>query len=901
MNQLFVFIALALAHCRGVQAQGFYPPDPAGVPTDFVCAWRGFAAEYSAALRPDSAREAFDAAQLATLCNRSITEPVFAAPAPPRASHRGPSAPPLGAAGGALYVDGVAGSDSNSGSIDAPLRTAAAGLARSRALARPATLFLRAATYYLDSTLELSAADSGLTIAAYNGEAAWLSGARLLPPLTWEPFLLRNASDAPEVFAGENNARGCAANAPFDATCGCSPLPALSACAARFVATPNATSFTYHDASLGAPWALQCCLRHDALWQPYPEAGHSAGRRGAPALNVWRAPLALGGAPVPTELRVDGARVPRARFPNANPETQQFPQGWVTTGGSTWHAPRAPGAITPVNVFNAEIALRASTENTNYSGAIGGPCAGQFDPPFSYWCAEKPAGGGGFQYYVPSGVTLAAAAAPPAFSTPPANPPVMHVWRASHWASWMFVVDSYDNVSSIEFGIGGFQGARGGPGSDWYVENAIELLDAPTEWFFDAASQSLIYFHNASVGTPPPPSTLFEAPALLTLLRVNASQAAPARDVRLSGLGFRDSAPSFLEPHATPSGGDWALERIAAVFFEGVERLVVDNCSILRPGGNGLMMSGYSRDALLANNSVRWVGGTAFAAWGRTDEMSDGGVHGFDATAGDFPQRTTVSGNFFAEIGVWEKQASCWFQAKAAQTTLVGNVCFNGARAGFNFNDGLGGGDEVHFNSIFNMNRESSDHGAINSWDRQPFVTSVFDGVTPSARMLPRNISNNFLSTNYGGGNGAVDNDDGSLWFANNHNFAVYGHQKFKVGAIQSYGNVLAYVTDFGGKWAAPGEEALSPNSMHDNKVIFLPNVSAQYHDCSWNGTGIAARNALYGPSVVVSGARCPKSALSLAEWQALDPENNDVGSTWSAQRPAADAIVAMGRVLVGM
>lgn len=37
--------------------------------------------------------------------------------------------------------------------------------------------------------------------------------------------------------------------------------------------------------------------------------------------------------------------------------------------------------------------------------------------------------------------------------------------------------------------------------------------------------------------------------------------------------------------------------------------------------------------------------------------------------------------------------------------------------------------------------------GPINSWDRQPYVTLVYDG-TPSARMLPRNISNNFLVGN---------------------------------------------------------------------------------------------------------------------------------------------------------
>ena len=40
-------------------------------------------------------------------------------------------------------------------------------------------------------------------------------------------------------------------------------------------------------------------------------------------------------------------------------------------------------------------------------------------------------------------------------------------------------------------------------------------------------------------------------------------------------------------------------------------------------------------------------------------------------------------------------------------------------------------------------------------------MSLVYDR-TPSARMLPRNISNNFLVGNYGGSNGCVDNDDGS-------------------------------------------------------------------------------------------------------------------------------------------
>lgn len=50
------------------------------------------------------------------------------------------------------------------------------------------------------------------------------------------------------------------------------------------------------------------------------------------------------------------------------------------------------------------------------------------------------------------------------------------------------------------------------------------------------------------------------------------------------------------------------------------------------------------------------------AAWGRTDEISGDGTHGWNATDGNFPWHTVVSGNLVTETGIWEKQSSCWFQ-----------------------------------------------------------------------------------------------------------------------------------------------------------------------------------------------------------------------------------------------
>merc|ERR1712139_561970 len=103
---------------------------------------------------------------------------------------------------------------------------------------------------------------------------------------------------------------------------------------------------------------------------------------------------------------------------------------------------------------------------------------------------------------------------------------------------------------------------------------------------------------------------------------------------------------------------------------------------------------------------------------------------GVDATAATYPNRNTVARNHIHEVGVYGKQTSCFFQAISANTSLEDNICYNGPRAGVNFNDGFGGGNHMRGNLLFNHVRETGDHGPFNSWDRQPYVTTngVDDG-----------------------------------------------------------------------------------------------------------------------------------------------------------------------------
>ena len=56
------------------------------------------------------------------------------------------------------------------------------------------------------------------------------------------------------------------------------------------------------------------------------------------------------------------------------------------------------------------------------------------------------------------------------------------------------------------------------------------------------------------------------------------------------------------------------------------------------------------------------------------------------------------------------------------------------------------GGDEISHNLVFSSCRESGDHGPFNSWDRQPFLTTVRTG-KPDMTMKEREIHHNFCES----------------------------------------------------------------------------------------------------------------------------------------------------------
>jgi len=349
-----------------------------------------------------------------------------------------------------------------------------------------------------------------------------------------------------------------------------------------------------------------------------------------------------------------------------------------------------------------------------------------------------------------------------------------------------------------------------------------------------------------------------------------------------------------MDPHGVPSGGDWSLQRTGALFFEGCEMCSVSDNLFIRLDGIALFVSGYNRNMTISNNEFVWIGDSAMSSWGYTD--------GYDGTGGDFPQFTQVLFNMVHEHGQWTKQTSAWMQSKTAQTFFQGNIFFNGPRAGINVNDGFGGGNELVNNLIFNQVRETADHGNFNSWDRQPFWTTIGNG-TASFNPAYNNIHHNLFFCNYNS-QACIDNDDGSTFFLNHHNFEVYGcHKDFFAGHNKyTYDSVLAYPVCWGN--ACGFFTAFQPGYVDGiwNISCILPTNQpwiTYFSGFNPNGTNnsfpIVKDNKVYTTNTELTVSFNGETYTD-AQWQAM---GRDEG-TQLLPIPDVDTIIQMGRDAMG-
>ncbi len=383
---------------------------------------------------------------------------------------------------------------------------------------------------------------------------------------------------------------------------------------------------------------------------------------------------------------------------------------------------------------------------------------------------------------------------------------IVHAFHAHNWGNFQFRIKEIDCANrTIHFAEGGWQAQRrygvgvkheGTPGSPFYIENVLEELDAPCEWFHDADTQTLYFMPPAGVDLS---DVCVEAVVIDRLI-----ECVGAEHVHFQGFRLTQTRTTFMDEYCDLARGDWAIHRGGAVYFNGCRNCSISDCHIEQVGGNGVFIDGFNRDVHIAGCLIEETGDSAvcfvgdpkavreYQTWDTPRETIEDLEPG--PKTEDYPADCGVSNCILRDVGVYGKQTSGVVISMAMDITADHCSVYRIARAGVTFNDGTWGGHVMSNCDIYDTILDTGEHGPFNSWGRERFwhgqqldkALVLLDAVKPVA--LHHNRVGNYRSS-VSAGNWTIDLDDGSSNFEIHHNLMLGSTLKLRDGYFRKVWN----------------------------------------------------------------------------------------------------------------
>lgn len=384
----------------------------------------------------------------------------------------------------------------------------------------------------------------------------------------------------------------------------------------------------------------------------------------------------------------------------------------------------------------------------------------------------------------------------------------VHAMHAALWGDmhWRITGRKLDGSLAME---GGWQNNRPSAMHPVYrfVENIVEELDAPGEWFHDAAARRLLFL--------PPPGidmnhALIEVVRLPHLVEFRGDSARPVRHVELRGFVFRHAARTFMENREPLLRSDWTTYRGGAVVLTGTEDCTVRDATFDQVGGNTIFVNQYNRRFAARGLLIRDSGANGIAFVGNPAAVRSPifrygpqNYAALDRVPGpigeDYPANCLVEDCLITRTGRDEKQTAPVQISMARGITVRHCSIYEVPRAGINISEGTWGGHVIEHCDVFDTVLETGDHGSFNSWGRDrywhPDVHEVdrqvaADPALPFLDIIqPIVLHHNRWRCDHGWD---VDLDDGSSRFEISDNIFLNGGLKLREGFQRRVWNNIA-------------------------------------------------------------------------------------------------------------
>lgn len=381
--------------------------------------------------------------------------------------------------------------------------------------------------------------------------------------------------------------------------------------------------------------------------------------------------------------------------------------------------------------------------------------------------------------------------------------------HSSEWGGNDYIIEGRDEDGSpVLKWIGDNNRGNGYHREFLMAENLMEELDSEKEWFYDR--QTGVLYIIPEKGTELNNSVI-EATVCGELFRFTDCSGISIKNVHFS----KTKRMMFCSEYEKITRSDWCIAKNAAVYFEHCSDCAVSDCTFDNIGGNCVFIHNKNKGISVSGCEFTDCGASGVCVFGNQKcvrDLSTWEDHHTDISdktpgpAGDdFPSDISISGCYFYNLGIYEKQSSAVTVSVAEGVTVKGCTIHHLPRAGLNVCDGSFGGHLFEDNLVFDTVRETGDHGPFNSWGRDRywsyggFDTSGNNGTIKRPYATLDAVSTTVIRHNmFVGERGfGIDLDDGSSNYLIENNFCVGVGIKLREGFLRTVRNNLIVSAPF--------------------------------------------------------------------------------------------------------
>jgi hypothetical protein len=407
----------------------------------------------------------------------------------------------------------------------------------------------------------------------------------------------------------------------------------------------------------------------------------------------------------------------------------------------------------------------------------------------------------------------------------------IHAMHRAHWGGYHYRITGKTPDGSVVY-EGGWQNNRqmGMHNEHRFVENVFEELDAPGEWYHDAAKNVLTFYPPDALKLD---EAIVETARLRHLIEFRGDQQSPVRHLQLRGLTFRHAARTFMDTKEPLLRSDWTIYRGGAVFYEGAEDCELADCVFDQVGGNAVLVNNYNRriavrGCLISDSGasgVVFVGDPAAVRNPLFEYHQRQSYDQIDKTPGpqsdNYPADCLVEDCLIRRIGRVEKQVAGVQISMAARIIVRHCSIYETPRAGINISEGTFGGHVIEFCDVFDTVLETGDHGSFNSWGRDRFweLKDVSPERLPELALLDMAGHNVIRNSRWRCDHGwDIDLDDGSSSYHVVNNLMLHGGLKFREGFHRiAENNIMVNNTFHPHVWYPNSQDIVRSN------IVFAP------------------------------------------------------------------------------